>query len=137
MAAAGHHLELLPPYTPWFNPTESVFSCIKPAVGWQDLADHGSLELAIQKQVDRIDGSMCQGWIRECKRWAQVARMEKPLSPDYDASTALAQYGLQTSPASNLAGVRVEPDLQEEHSQDAELETKTEDEEAEVSQDMY
>ena len=90
----GHRLHFLPPYTPWFNPTERVFSAIKPAVARQELKDHGSLEAAIDKQLDTITQETCKAWIRECKRWAQVAVAGHPLSPEHDAETALRSHGL-------------------------------------------
>ncbi|TKY89231.1 hypothetical protein EX895_001762 [Sporisorium graminicola] len=94
ITAEGHHLKFLPPYTPWFNPTEKVFARIKPAVGRHELRTHNGLDNAITAQLEAIMPEDCKGWLRETKRWARVAQAGHPLNQDRDAAQALERFGL-------------------------------------------
>ncbi|CDR87088.1 uncharacterized protein SPSC_00008 [Sporisorium scitamineum] len=94
ITAAGHSVLYLPPYTPWFNICERVFSKIKPIVSCQELEDHETLEQVIYDQLSRITTQDCEGWIRESKRWRIITEHGHPLGADHDAQAALARHGL-------------------------------------------
>ncbi|SPO27783.1 uncharacterized protein UTRI_04188 [Ustilago trichophora] len=91
---AGHRLCFLPPYSPWFNISEWVFSKIKPVVSCKELCDHNGLTNVIDSMLSTITANDCAGWLRETARWMIVAEHGHPLGPEHNASAALARHGL-------------------------------------------
>ena len=62
--ASIHTQMLLPPYSPFLNPTEEVFSKMKRDVGrWHSMTRRTLLD-AIEAALHGITATYCQGWIR-------------------------------------------------------------------------
>ncbi|CDS81919.1 uncharacterized protein SPSC_00101 [Sporisorium scitamineum] len=91
---AGHSILYLPPYTPWFNITECIFTKFKPVVSHQDLTDHTMLKHFIYNTLSTLMAEDCQGWIRESKWWILIARHGYVLGEDHNAQDALAWHDL-------------------------------------------
>ncbi|GAC77671.1 hypothetical protein PANT_27c00064 [Moesziomyces antarcticus T-34] len=116
VAHKGHRIQFIPPYSPWLNPTERVFGCIRPAIGREDLKDHGTLKKVIEDPLSLITSEQAKGWIRETKKWARVASAGYPLNQDHDADQALARYNL--APDLSAPFIDNEQDSDEEVSQE-------------------
>ncbi|SPO29057.1 uncharacterized protein UTRI_05631 [Ustilago trichophora] len=96
---AGHRIQYLPPYSPWFNIAEKVFAKVKPFVSRQDLQDSDDIRAWIYTSLSTITPEMARGWIHETNRWMVVAEHGHPLGNDHDAEAALCRYGLYHEPS--------------------------------------
>ena len=85
----GHCVEFLPPYSPWLNIAENIFSKVKPVVTQQELVSQAGLTNVLEDTLATITAEDAQGWIQEATRWLSVAEEGVPLGHDHDASTAL------------------------------------------------
>lgn len=78
VAAAGHHLLYLPPYSPHLNSVESVFSSMRNHVR-QEVVQAETLDGYVLNGIRRIIGAMARGWIRELNRNFALAINGEPL----------------------------------------------------------
>ncbi|KAF9537112.1 hypothetical protein EC957_008804, partial [Mortierella hygrophila] len=67
VAAAGHHVLYFPPYSPYLNPVESVFSSVWNHVR-QQVVQGETLDDYVLNGIRRITWAMARGWIRELNR---------------------------------------------------------------------
>jgi transposase len=79
----GHTLHRLPPYSPYLNAVESVFSSIKRHIWLQDFRDRESLTSHINNGIKAITLGATQGWIREVSRSFAKANIGEPLGQYY------------------------------------------------------
>jgi len=90
VAAAGHHLLYLPPYSPHLNPVESVFSSVRNHVR-QEVVQAETLDGYVLNGIRRITGAMARGWIREVNRNFALATHGEPLGRLYNVRQALPE----------------------------------------------
>ncbi|SJX63641.1 related to transposase [Sporisorium reilianum f. sp. reilianum] len=91
---AGHRIQFLPPYSPWFNIAEKVFAKVKPFVSRQDLHEGDDIRSWIDTSLSTITPAHCRGWLHETNHWMMVAEAGHPLDSDHDAEAALRRHGL-------------------------------------------
>lgn len=90
IAAAGHTLLYLPPYSPHLNAVESVFSSMKNHVR-QQVVQEETLAGHVLDGIRRITAAMARGRIREVNRNFALALNGSPLGRLYDVRHALPE----------------------------------------------
>ena len=90
IAAAGHQLHFLPPYSPFLNAAEWVFAHVKLQLHKSRLASWEHLTQHMQEELDRITADRTSGWICEVCRNFTDAMQSLPLGLTYHADAAVS-----------------------------------------------
>ncbi|KAG0059219.1 Beta-site APP-cleaving enzyme [Linnemannia elongata] len=127
VAAAGHHLLYLPPYSPHLNSVESVISSMRNYVR-QEVVQAETLDGYVLNGIRRIIGAMARGWIRELNRNFALAINGEPLGRLYNVRQALPE-GYQYPHVEGWDEEQMEEEEKEEEEEEEEESEQVSDEE--------
>lgn len=76
-------MNLLPPYSPFLNPIELLFSNLKRFVARQDFIAGGTIEEYIEAEINNTTSENCEGWYQHCQENFIKALNHEELGHEY------------------------------------------------------
>lgn len=100
----GIETEFLPPYSPFLNPVELLFSKIKNHVRRESFANIDELRAKIEEAIEMVTAEDLEGFYRHVDRYQGYAAtglpfIGRPLSPTLDSLTAYSPSSTSSTPS--------------------------------------